>query len=358
MSNGKGGLAYQSVEDGFDNLYRNTIIPDKIFGPDEERIFIDVDPYDLDDPVFGRHTDNDNVVSTPVASINVLNKLTGRPDIDYIEESLKNVKRYWQESRDESRGQWSTTPRNHARSDVAVATESATSPGNAGMDVYYVEDSSTKKVSPEERRSFAGDNDRSINHGVYGNARAEDSSTVTTSAMMAGNPGEQHRPRVPESARRGLAHANRTIDYGDAFDEDKRKIERHLENRTTDYTIMRFPAGGDLDAGEDSTLMDDRSSTVVEEGPDGDAGNLSRNREDHAGSVEERASSINLKEVSKEGEQSTDDDKPANVLTSTAVAEDNTTKSPAAESLAALGKTLYMRLPVPRLCLSFSRWLK
>lgn len=345
LSNGKGDLVYQSIEDSLDSLYRNTIIPDKTFGPDEERIFIDVDPYDLDDPVFGLQHGDDNVMSTPVALASASNKLTAKPDIDYIEESLKNVKRYWQESRDESRdgsrSQWSTTPKDHVRNGVVVA-ESATSPGNAGMDVYYVEDSSTKKGSPEERRSFVDDGDKSINHGAYGNARAEDSSTVSISTLMARNQ-EGHRSRIPESARRGLAHANRTIDYSDAFDEesDKRKIDRHMENRTTDYTIMRFPAatrGLDGGAGQGSTLMDDRGSTVVEEEePDEDAGNLSRNREDHAGSME-KASSVNLKEVSKEEEQSTVGDKPANVLTSTAV--DNTTKNPAAESLAVLGKTL------------------
>ncbi|XP_032685179.1 protein madd-4 isoform X3 [Odontomachus brunneus] len=339
LSNGKGDLVYQSIEDNLDNLYRNTIIPDKIFGPDEERIFIDVDPYDLDDPVFGLQHGDDNAMSTPVVSTSAGNKLTAKPDIDYIEESLKNVKRYWQESRDESRdgsrSQWSTTPKDHARNGVVVA-ESATSPGNVGMDVYYVEDSSTKKGSPEERRSFVDDGDKSINHGAYGNARAEDSSTVSTSTLMARNP-EVQRPRIPESARRGLAHANRTIDYSDAFDEesDKRKIDRHMENRTTDYTIMRLPATKDLDGGavEGSTLMDDRGSTVAEEEPDEDAGNLSRNREDHAGSVE-KASSVNLKEVSKEEEQSTVGDKPANVLISAAM--DNTTKNPAAESLAVL----------------------
>lgn len=42
-------LRYQNVEDNLDILYRNTAIPDETFGPDEERIFIDVDPYDLDE---------------------------------------------------------------------------------------------------------------------------------------------------------------------------------------------------------------------------------------------------------------------------------------------------------------------
>ncbi|XP_014468093.1 PREDICTED: ADAMTS-like protein 3 isoform X2 [Dinoponera quadriceps] len=346
LSNGKGGdLTYQSLEDSFDSLYRNTIIPDKTFGPDEERIFIDVDPYDLDlESVFGLQHQGDNVVSTaPVAA----NKLTAKqPNIDYIEESLKNVKRYWQESKerskdesgDGSKGQWSTTPKDHVRSGAV-----GTSPGDAGMDVYYVEDSSStkKKESPEERRSFADDGDKFINHGAaYGNARRAGGDPSTTPAAAARNPEEQHRPRTaPESARR-RDRANGTIDYSDAlFDDesDEREIVRHTGNRTTDYTIVRFPATRNLDggggAGKDSTLMDDRGSTVVEEVPDEDARNLSRDREDHAGSME-KASSLNLKEISKEGEQSTDEDKA--VLTSTPVAEDNTTKDPAVESLAVL----------------------
>ncbi|XP_025155245.1 protein madd-4 isoform X2 [Harpegnathos saltator] len=339
LSNGKGDLMYQSIDDSFDNLYRNTIIPDKTFGPDEERIFIDVDPYDLDESMFGLQHGDDNVVSTPGA--NADNRLTAKPDIDYIEQSLKNVKRYWQESRDESadgsRSQWSTTPENHVRSGI-ISAEAVTSPRNAGTDMYRVEDLSTKKESPEEGRSFVGDGDKSINHGAYGNARAEDSSTVTNTAPTVKN-SEEHRPRIPESARRGLGRANRTIDYSDTFDEesDKRKNERHMENHTADYTIVRYPATRDLDSGarKDSTLMDDRGSTVVVEPPDEDARNLSHDQGDHAGTVEE-ASSVNLKELSKEGEQSADGDKAANVLTSTVVAEDNTSKDPAAESLAVL----------------------
>jgi len=53
MSNRETDFTYQSVENSFDNLYRNTAFPDETFGPDEERIFIDVDPYDLDESVFG-----------------------------------------------------------------------------------------------------------------------------------------------------------------------------------------------------------------------------------------------------------------------------------------------------------------
>lgn len=60
-------LRYQNVEDNLDILYRNTAIPDETFGPDEERIFIDVDPYDLDESMFGLDH-SDPVKITPVAN--------------------------------------------------------------------------------------------------------------------------------------------------------------------------------------------------------------------------------------------------------------------------------------------------
>lgn len=342
-SGGKTDLTYQSIEDSFDNLYRNTVIPDETFGPDEERIFIDVDPYDLDESVFGlQHSDNTKLTSG--AMENSGSKFTTKPEIDYIEESLKNVKRYWQESRDESRSQWSTTPKDRGARSRIITEPVVTSPGNVGTDVYYVEDSSTKKEMPKEGRGFADDGDKSINHGAYGNVRTEDPSTVTSTMMSRSL---EDRLRTPVTSHRSLSHANRTtIDYSDAFDDelDKRKIESRMENRTTDYTIVRFPANRGPENGEreeDTTLIDDRDSTVVEKNPDEGARNLSRDREDHADLVEE-VSPINLKGVSRDGQQhSTNGDKLANVLTSTAAGEGGTTKNPAAaESLAVLGNAI------------------
>lgn len=340
MSNRETDLTYQSVENSFDNLYRNTVFPDETFGPDEERIFIDVDPYDLDESVFGlQHEDG--------VQLDIMDKVDikpTKPDIDYIEESLKNVKRQWQESRNEYRDQWSTTPKSHVQS--RTTTESITSSQNGGMDLYYVEDSSTKKEMLKEADSFTDDTDKSINHGVHENLRTEDPSTVTSTMISRSL---EDRLRIPESNHRSLSHANRTIEYSDAFEEelDKRKIVPYVENHTADYTIARFPTTRDLEnrAREDSTLIDDRRSSVVGENLDENVRNLSRNREDHAGSVE-KAFSVNLKEVFREEQRSTDGDKPANVLTSTVTGEDDTTKDPA-ESLAVLGKTVFDNLHCP-----------
>lgn len=330
---------YQSVENSFDNLYRNTAFPDETFGPDEERIFIDVDPYDLDESVFGLQH-GDDVKSDVMDEGDT--RLTTKPDIDYIEESLKNVKRQWQESRNEYRDQSITTSKSHIQS--KATTESITSSQN-GMDVYYeVEDSSTKKEMFKEVGSFTENSDKSINHDVYGNLRTEDPSTVTSTMISRSL---EDRLRIPESNHRSLSHANRTIEYSDAFDEelDKRKITPYVENHTADYTVARFPTTRDLEnrAREDSTLINDRKSSVVGKNPDENVRNLSRNREDHPGSIE-KAFSVNLKEVFREGQRSTDGDKLANVLTSTVTTEADTTKDPAVESLAVLGKTVFFHL--------------
>lgn len=336
MSNRETDFIYQSVENSFDNLYRNTAIPDETFGPDEERIFIDVDPYDLDESVFGLQH-GDGIESGPMDKIDT--KLTTKPDIDYIEESLKNVKRQWQESRKNGyRDQGSTTSKSHIQG--RVTTESITSSQSDGIDMYYIEDSSTKRETPKEAGSFADNSDKSINHGVYGNLKTEDPSTV---ASATASRSLEDRSRIPESNHRSLSHANRTIEYSDAFEEelDKRKIVPYVENHTADYTIARFPTTRDLEsrAGEDSTLIDDRGTSVVGENPGENVRNLSRNREDHAGSVE-KAFTVNLKEAYREGQRSTDGDKPANVSTSTVTGETETTKDPAVESLTALGKTV------------------
>lgn len=329
---------YQNIENSFDNLYRNTVIPDETFGPDEERIFIDVDPYDLDESVFGLQH-GDGIKSDVMDEIDI--KHTTKPDIDYIEESLKNVKRQWQESRNEYRDQWSTTPKSHIQTRVTMETITASQ--NGEMDMYYVEDSSTKREMLKEAGGFIDNSDKSINHGVYGNLKTEDPSTITSTTISRNL---EDRLRIPESNHRSLSHANRTIEYSDAFEEelDKRKIVPYVENHTADYTIARFPTTRDLEnrAREDSTLINDRRSSVVGENPDENVRNLSRNREDHAGTIE-KAFSVNLKEAFREGQRSTDGDN-ANVSTSTETGEADTTKDPAVESLSALGKTIFRNL--------------
>lgn len=331
MPNRETDFTYQSIENSFDNLYRNTAIPDETFGPDEERIFIDVDPYDLDESLFGLQHGDD---IKPDVMDKIDTRHTTKPDIDYIEESLKNVKRQWQESRHEYRDQWSTTPKSHVQS--RVTAESITSSPNGEMDVYYVEDSSTKREMLKETGGFVDNSDKSINH--RGNLKTEDPSTVTAATVSRGL---EDRLRIPESSHRSLSHANRTIEYSDAFEEelDKRKIVPYVENHTADYTIARLPTTRDLEnrAREDSTLINDRRPSVVGEDPDEYVRNLFRNREDH-GALEE-ALSVNLKEVFREGPQSTDGDN-ASVSTSTETGEADTTKDPAVESLSVLGKTI------------------
>lgn len=335
MSNKKTDFAYQNLEDNFDSLYRHTAIPDETFGPDEERIFIDVDPYDLNESIFGLQN-GDGVKSTSRVMEKVDAEVNTKSDIDYIEESLKNVKRQWQESRNEYKDQWNTTPKSHVQS--RVMTESVTSPRNSGMDVYYVEESNTRKEIFREESSFADDSEESINHDAYGNLRTKDSS-INTSTMMSRSLEDQLR--IPESDRHSSNHANKTIEYSDAFEEelDKRKIEPYVENHTTDYTIVRFPPSKNLEnRAMDDRSIEDRRSSVVGENPDEDAKNLSRNREDHVDSIE-KISLVNLKKTSVEKQRPIDEDKPMNILTSTIMKEDNTTQDSAVEALAALGKT-------------------
>ncbi|XP_072752952.1 ADAMTS-like protein 1 isoform X2 [Anoplolepis gracilipes] len=329
MDNRKSDFVYQNLEANFDSLYRNTAIPDETFGPDEERIFIDVDPYDLNESIFGLQNGND-VKSTSHVIEKVDTELNTKSDIDYIEESLKNVKRQWQESRNGYKDQWSTTPKSHVQS--RVMTESVTSPRNSGMDVYYVEESSTRKEIFKEGSSFTDDSEKSINHDDYGNLRTKDSSIITSTMMSKSL---ENQLRIPESDHHSLNHANKTIEYSDAFEEelDKRKIELYVENHTTDYTIVQFPSREENRAKGATTLIDDQKSSVGEDS-DEDAKSLSRNREDHAGIIE-KTSLVNLKETSLERQRPADEDKPTNVLISTTMREDNTTKDPA-ESLAIL----------------------
>lgn len=338
---------YQDIiEDRFHSRYRNTIIPDEIFGPDEERIFIDIDPHDLDESVFGLQRNDDINLAIDVVTENAASKLkAAKPDIDYIEESLKNVKRYWQESRDESKGQWSTTTNGHVRSDTI--SESVTSPENA----YYIEDSNTKRETPNESRGFADDSDKSINHhDTYGgNTRTENSSIFTSTTMSRS--AEEDRLKILEEldSHHSPSHANQTIDYSDVFEEesDKQKIEQRMDNHTNDYTTARFPAIKDPESkiGEDlTTLIDDRGMAVVEENTDEDVRNLSRNRENHSAGSVERTSTLNLKEFLEEGKQRSDENKSASVSISSSTREGDTTKDPFMESLSVLGKNCSMTL--------------
>jgi len=324
---------YQSIEDSFDNLYRNTAIPDETFGPDEERIFIDVDPYDLNESIFGLQRNSD-IKSTAGTTERADNELAAKSDIDYIEESLKNVKREWQEPRNEHENRWSTTSKSHVQD--AIMTDPMVSLENVGTDTYYLEDSSTRREMPAKEGAKNGD--KSINHG---NSRANDSSTVTSTTSH-----ESWLRISPDQNRHNMSYANRsTIEYNNAFldeeedkDENKQRTEARAENRTTEDAV-RFPAGWDpenKEAREGTTLTNDRQPSVIEEDPDED---MDLSEEDHVGSVE-KASSVELESIPEEKQRSNDEDGLANVSTFASVTrEDDTTKDPVLEMLAALGKT-------------------
>jgi hypothetical protein len=327
---------YQSIEDSFDNLYRNTAIPDETFGPDEERIFIDVDPYDLNESIFGLQHNSD-IKSTTSTTEKADDEFVAKPDIDYIEESLKNVKRQWQESRGEHDNRW-TTSKSHVQD--AIMTNPVVSLENAGTDTYYLEDSSTRKEIPVKEGGSSVDaknGDKSINHG---NSRTDDSFTVTSTTSH-----ENWLRISPDQNHHNMSHTNRsTIEYNDAFldeeedkEENKRKTEARAENRTTDYAV-RFLAGWDpenREGREDTTLTDDRQPSVIEEDSDEDM-NLSQ--EDRVGFVEKAL--VDLKNIAEERQRSSDEGGLANVSTFASVTrKDDTTKDPILETLAALGKT-------------------
>lgn len=94
-------LRYDSREPNFRIFSDETVIPDDSFGPDEERIFIDDDPYDLDAAFFAIHKENAPIMNDDKklnnfgsSSKNIENKVAQSTDknLDYIEESLIKTK--------------------------------------------------------------------------------------------------------------------------------------------------------------------------------------------------------------------------------------------------------------------------
>ncbi|KAF3423167.1 hypothetical protein E2986_06800 [Frieseomelitta varia] len=253
------GLRYQSVEDNLDTLYRNTAIPDETFGPDEERIFIDVDPYDLDESIFGlQHSDP--VKITPVASKDDTVTPT-RTDIDYIEESLKNVKRQWHDT-SEVKSHWSSTPKNQNKESVNLATNS----DNIGLEVYYISDSKHSTQKFEESRDK--DTDSSENeHHVSPTMSFKETDTAS---------------KEPDTDNEKTETLNKTEDYGEIFEEEMKKRRIYVENDTVDDG--RAATTRDLeDDLIDLALTEDRGSEEMEKSRK----NLSRNREDRNNSSEE-----------------------------------------------------------------------
>ena len=250
------------MEDNLDTLYRNTAIPDETFGPDEERIFIDVDPYDLDESIFGlQHSDP--VKITPVASKDDTVTPTRRTDMDYIEESLKNVKRQWHGT-SEVKNHWSSTPENQNKESVNLATNS----DNIGLEVYYISDSKHSTQKFEESHDKEADSFESEHH-VSPTMSLKETDIVS---------------KKPDNENEKAETLNKTEDYGEIFEEEMKKRRIYVENDTVDDGISRAATTRDLeDDLIDLALTEDRGSDEMEKS----IKNLSRNREDRNNSSEE-----------------------------------------------------------------------
>lgn len=86
-------MKYDSIDNEFGMFGHDTVIPDDKFGPDEERIFIDDDPYDLDNVVLS--IDQLAAIDHPEESVTTENsKPTSvtKSSNDFLENSLKNMK--------------------------------------------------------------------------------------------------------------------------------------------------------------------------------------------------------------------------------------------------------------------------
>ncbi|XP_012247090.1 protein madd-4 [Bombus impatiens] len=262
------GLRYQDVEDNLDTLYRNTAIPDETFGPDEERIFIDVDPYDLDESMFGlRHSDP--VKITPVVSKGDSQQSVVAPTksgIDYIEESLKNVKRQWHDT-SEVKNHWSSTPKNQNKESVNLVTRS----DNIGLEVYYIPDSkhSTHKFGESHDKETDRKNDDS----------SEDESFSPTMSLKETDLVSK-KPNTDDEKTEIL---NKTTDYGDIFEEEMKKRKVYVENDTVNDGIQAATTRDLEDDLIELALTEDRGSEEMEK----NIKNLSRNREDRNNSSED-----------------------------------------------------------------------
>ncbi|KAK0078981.1 hypothetical protein PV325_001882, partial [Microctonus aethiopoides] len=89
-------LHYESEANDFDMFGRSSVIPDDTFGPDEERIFIDDDPYDLETSIISINPWSDIKKTTNKYSNKKMHDetFTTEHTRDYLEESLKNTKRH------------------------------------------------------------------------------------------------------------------------------------------------------------------------------------------------------------------------------------------------------------------------
>lgn len=297
-------LRYQNIKDNLDTLYRNTAIPDETFGPDEERIFIDVDPYDLDESIFGlQHNDpakitpKDNLV-TPAKS-----------DIDYVEESLKNVKRQWHDKTD-VKNHWSSTPKNQNKESINLATSSE----NIGLEMYYVPDSNIKhNIEKFEESHDTNQSDRK-NYDNFESEHASSTMSLRETDIIS------KKPDIDDEEMKVL---NKTEEYGYIFEEEMKKRKVYVGNDTDKDSITREATTRDLeDDLIDLARMEDREPVKIEK----NIKNLSRNREDHNNSSED----VNNEEIQKTN-------KSLDIAT-IAFVEPNITTDSTIASLSVLGK--------------------
>ncbi|XP_076177522.1 ADAMTS-like no long nerve cord isoform X2 [Ptiloglossa arizonensis] len=239
------GLRYQNVEENLDTLYRNTAIPDETFGPDEERIFINVDSYDLDESMFGLQH-NDPVKITPVDEKDDPGTPTS-PEIDYVEESLKNVKRQWQNIPDVN-GHWNSTAKDRRKETMNAETTS----DGIGLEVYYIPDSSS-------------DHDTSVkSHRQGTNRRNRDSSETehVFSTMSLKGLDDSRKANTKDEETEVL---DRTEDYGEILEEEMKKRRFHVENDTVDDGVDRTASSRDLEEDlSDLASTEDRGSISTE----------------------------------------------------------------------------------------------
>ncbi|XP_012346954.1 protein madd-4 isoform X4 [Apis florea] len=269
-------LRYQNMKDNLDTLYRNTAIPDETFGPDEERIFIDVDPYDLDETIFGLQH-NDPVKITPVVTKDSL-VTPAKSDIDYIEESLKNVKRQWHDKTD-VKNHWNSTPKNQNKESINLATSSE----NIDLERYYVPDSNMKhNIEKFEESRDKNQSDRK-NYNSFENEHASSTMSVKETDIIS---------KKPDTDDEKMKVLNKTEEYGYIFEEEIKKRKVYVGNDTDEDGITRETTTRDLeDDLIDLARMEDRESEKIEK----NIKNLSRNREDRNNSSE----NVNNEEIQK-----------------------------------------------------------
>ncbi|XP_034935882.1 protein madd-4, partial [Chelonus insularis] len=84
-------LKYDSMNNEFEMFGRNSVIPDDTFGPDEERIFIDDDPFDFESAVWSIDP-WENMKKSVESSSKNRHHVSTEKNQDFLEETLKNAK--------------------------------------------------------------------------------------------------------------------------------------------------------------------------------------------------------------------------------------------------------------------------